>query len=122
MRVDDGVIARQLARAEAADAGQVRDTLARARAARGLTGEEASVLFNVDDRDLLADLFAAAREVKEGIYGRRLVLFAPLYISNLCANECVYCAFRARNPAVARRALSREEIEEEVRALVTRGH
>ena len=76
----------------------------------------------VSDPDLLGELFHAARRVKEAIYGKRLVIFAPLYISNLCANECLYCAFRARNEEVKRRALSQEEIAEEVRHLVEQGH
>ena len=56
-----------------------------------------AVLMNVSDPALLGELFAAAQHVKDTIYGRRLVLFAPLYVSNMCANECTYCAFRARN-------------------------
>jgi 2-iminoacetate synthase len=60
--------------------------------------------------------------VKEHIYGKRLVLFAPLYVSNMCANECTYCAFRARNAAVKRRALSQEEVAREVETLVRQGH
>ena len=51
----------------------------------------------VEDPELLDELFRAARRVKEAIYGKRLVLFAPLYVSNLCGNECLYCAFRACN-------------------------
>ena len=60
--------------------------------------------------------------MKDTIYGRRLVLFAPLYVSNMCGNECTYCAFRARNRALARRALSQEEIAREVRILIDQGH
>ena len=71
---------------------------------------------------LLEEMFAAARHVKNEIYGNRLVLFAPLYISNLCANECLYCAFRARNKALARRALNMEEIARETRTLIEQGH
>ena len=68
------------------------------------------------------ELFDTARQVKETIYGRRLVLFAPLYISNMCANECLYCAFRARNRDVKRRALTQDEIAREVGILVDQGH
>jgi len=60
--------------------------------------------------------------VKDQIYGPRLVLFAPLYVSNMCANDCTYCAFRARNKEVKRRALSQEEIRREVEILVDQGH
>lgn len=64
----------------------------------------------------------AARTVKEKIYGDRLVLFAPLYISNLCRNECLYCAFRASNREITRRWLSQDEIRHEVKNLVDQGH
>jgi 2-iminoacetate synthase len=76
----------------------------------------------VSDPELLGEVFRAARHVKEAIYGNRLVLFAPLYISNLCGNECVYCAFRARNRDLKRRALSQDEIAREVTHLVEEGH
>jgi 2-iminoacetate synthase len=79
-------------------------------------------LMSVSDPELLEGLFHAAREVKERIYGRRLVIFAPLYVSNLCRNDCAYCAFRLRNKDVRRRALTQQEVEREVRALVRQGH
>ena len=67
-------------------------------------------------------MFAAARFVKDEIYGNRLVLFAPLYISNLCKNECSYCAFRAGNTELKRRALTQAEIAAEVKVLIEQGH
>lgn len=76
----------------------------------------------VSDPDLLGEMFLTAKETKEIIYGRRLVLFAPLYISNLCNNECSYCAFRIKNNEVNRRALTQEEIAREVRFLIDQGH
>ncbi len=105
-----------------ADASEVRAVLARAAELKGLEAEEVAVLATVSDPELLAELFQTARQVKETIYGCRLVLFAPLYISNMCKNECLYCAFRARNTEVKRRALSQEEIASEVRVLVEQGH
>jgi 2-iminoacetate synthase len=122
IRPDDEEIERLLARPKRPDSAQVRDVLAKAREARGLTRGEVSVLFGISDPELLAELFAAARAVKDRIYGKRLVLFAPLYISNLCENECVYCAFRARNKAIRRRALTCGEIAKETLALVCQGH
>ncbi|MCX7805016.1 MAG: [FeFe] hydrogenase H-cluster radical SAM maturase HydG [Planctomycetota bacterium] len=100
----------------------VRDVLAKAREAKGLDPEDVAVLSGVSDPDLISEMFSAAKAVKEKIYGRRLVIFAPLYVSNLCGNECLYCAFRARNRAVRRRALSMEEIGRETEALVRQGH
>jgi 2-iminoacetate synthase len=120
--IDEGAIGEVLAARARPDAARVREVLARAREAKGLEMPEVADLAAVSDPDLLGELFAAAREVKERIYGRRLVIFAPLYVSNLCANECLYCAFRAKNAAVRRRALSVEEIEREVRELVAQGH
>ncbi len=104
------------------DAVHVREVLAKAREMQGLDLEDVSVLAGISDPDLLHELFAEAREVKERIYGRRLVLFAPLYVSNLCKNDCVYCAFRVRNREVKRRALTQEEIAREVRILIDQGH
>jgi 2-iminoacetate synthase len=104
------------------DAAAVRDVLAKARQLGGLEAPDVAVLMNVSDPGLLGELFAAAQHVKDTIYGRRLVLFAPLYVSNMCANECTYCAFRARNRDVVRRALSQEEIVDEVRVLIDQGH
>ncbi len=120
--IDENRIAALLESARDADASRVREVLARAREARGLDEESVAVLAGVTDRDLVDELFDAARRVKETIYGNRLVLFAPLYVSNLCANECVYCAFRAGNRAVTRRVLRQEEIAREVRHLVAAGH
>jgi len=96
--------------------------LAKAQALRGLDAEDVAVLASVSDPALLAELFDAARTVKEAIYGRRLVLFAPLYVSNLCGNECLYCAFRATNRAIVRRSLNQDEVAREVRVLVEQGH
>jgi 2-iminoacetate synthase len=77
---------------------------------------------SVQGTDELQELFHTAREVKETIYGLRIVLFAPLYISNLCSNECVYCAFRKSNHGLPRRVLTQEEIRQEVLSLVKQGH
>ena len=105
-----------------ADASHVREVLAKALRLKGLEMAEVAVLMSVSDPELMGELFTAARQVKENIYGRRLVLFAPLYVSNLCHNECLYCAFRARNKAVKRRALTQAEIAQEVQLLVGLGH
>jgi 2-iminoacetate synthase len=104
------------------DPAGVREILAKAGEMKGLSPEEAAVLSSVRDPGLCSELFEAARRVKENIYGKRLVIFAPLYISNLCGNECLYCAFRASNPEVVRRALTQEEIARETGILVDQGH
>jgi 2-iminoacetate synthase len=104
------------------DAAAVRETLAKALELKGLAPDDVATLAAVSDPQLLSELFDAAKKVKEVIYGRRLVLFAPLYISNLCHNECLYCAFRARNKEVKRRALNQNEIRKEIELLVQQGH
>lgn len=104
------------------DRGRVREALARGREMRGLDPEDVAALLAIESEDLREELFAAAKEVKDGIYGRRVVLFAPLYFSNLCSNECLYCAFRKSNREVTRRALSMDEVAAETRALLAQGH
>ncbi len=87
-----------------------------------LEPEEVATLLNVEDPELLEEIFHAARTLKERIYGNRIVLFAPLYIGNDCVNDCVYCGFRTSNKEVYRKTLTFEELRNEVRALVSRGH
>lgn len=97
--IDDERIAAAI-RENAEDAVRVREVLEKAKELKGLNDQEAACLMNVQSPELAEQLFHTARQVKNEIYGRRLVLFAPLYVSNLCANDCTYCAFRAGNPEV----------------------
>lgn len=101
---------------------QVRELLAKARELCGLSMNEVARLSFVESPELLAEIYSTAKGIKEEIYGSRLVLFAPLYISNRCANECTYCAFRATNTTLKRRTLTQEEIAEETRILIRQGH
>ncbi|QAV33923.1 iron-only hydrogenase maturation protein HydG [Fervidobacterium changbaicum] len=87
-----------------------------------LEPEEVATLLNVEDPELLEEIFHAARTLKERIYGNRIVLFAPLYIGNDCINDCVYCGFRTSNREVYRKTLTFEELRNEVKALVSKGH
>lgn len=106
-----------------ADPDQVRLLIAKAREKRGLTVEETAILLCQDQHpELVAEVLEAAREVKEAIYGKRLVFFAPLYISNYCVNNCLYCAYRRDNRELARRRLSPQEIAQQVEALEDQGH
>jgi 2-iminoacetate synthase len=104
------------------DPGRVRGVLAKARELKGLVATDVAALCGIPTPDLAEELFATARQVKEEIYGRRMVLFAPLYISNVCGNDCTYCAFRSANKALARTALSMDGIRADVRELVRQGH
>jgi 2-iminoacetate synthase len=103
------------------DRSAVREALARARELRGLGPVEAATLLRCTDPELQDDLLAAAREIKDAIYGRRIVLFAPLYYSNLCVNNCLYCGFRCEH-SQARRRLSADEVAAETRVLLAQGH
>jgi len=120
--IQDSVIEQTLSHAVRKDRAAVEDIISKALEMKGLDLPDIAVLSTISDPELLARLFDAAKKVKETIYGRRLVLFAPLYISNLCSNECLYCAFRARNKAIKRRVLTQPEIYHEVEELVKQGH
>ncbi len=120
--IDEDRIFAVLKQSRSRDAEYVRKVIAKSLELKGLDEEEVAALIQVSDSDLLGELFAAARKVKEQIYGSRVVMFAPLYISNLCGNECLYCAFRARNKEIKRRALTQDEIREEVGLLIDQGH
>jgi len=96
--------------------------LVKARELKGLNASEAAILLQCRDAAVTEEMFQTARKVKEEIYGKRLVLFAPLYISNLCHNDCLYCAFRVKNKEIKRRALSQAEIRDEILLLERMGH
>ncbi|MDX9974264.1 MAG: [FeFe] hydrogenase H-cluster radical SAM maturase HydG [FCB group bacterium] len=119
--IDEANIGRTLETATA-DPVRVAEILAKARILKGLDADDVATLMAVESPELLKEVFETAKWVKEEIYGRRLVLFAPLYVSNLCHNECLYCAFRKSNTEVKRRALNQEEIAAEVKILVEQGH
>ena len=97
---------------------EVLAILEKAEAAHGLTAEEVAVLLFVEDQDLLDRLFHTAKQIKERIYGKRVVLFAPLYVSNECTNNCLYCGFRHVNNQLERRTLSMDEIRQQVEILL----
>jgi len=122
VNIDEAKIEDILATGMDRDAVRVREVLAKAAEMKGLGMRDIAVLMGISDPEMLGELFSTARKVKEEIYGKRLVLFAPLYISNLCSNDCLYCAFRSRNSDVARRALTQEEIARETKILVDQGH
>ena len=96
--------------------------LEKAAAFRGLTHREAAVLLACDLEDVNQKILDTAVRVKEHIYGTRIVLFAPLYLSNYCVNTCTYCPYHAKNKHIQRKKLTQEEIEREVIALQDLGH
>ena len=109
--------------AEAAGADTGRKTAAVEKAERGerLDYADIATLLYVNEPELMARIYAVAGEIKRKIYGNRIVLFAPLYVSNYCVNNCVYCGFQHCN-AMPRKKLNRAEIQAEVRALERMGH
>mgnify|MGYP004460743477 FL=1 len=89
---------------------------------KGLTHREASVLLACNDKERINRIFDLAQQIKKDFYGNRIVMFAPLYLSNYCVNGCVYCPYHMKNKHIARKKLSQEEVEKEVIALQDMGH
>lgn len=89
---------------------------------KGLTHREASVLLACEDKNVLDRIYKLASEIKHAFYGNRIVIFAPLYLSNYCVNGCVYCPYHAKNKTIPRKKLTQEEIKNEVIALQDMGH
>lgn len=100
----------------------VRSILQKARECKGITHREAAVLLECKDADVIKEIFDIAREIKHKFYGNRIVMFAPLYLSNYCVNGCVYCPYHLKNKNIRRKKLSQEEIRQEVIALQDMGH
>ena len=104
------------------DRALMEDIISKAEECRGLTHREAAVLMECSEPDLLDRVYALARRIKKKLYGNRIVLFAPLYLSDWCINGCVYCPYHAKNKHIPRRKLSQDEIRAEVTALQDLGH
>lgn len=100
----------------------VDEILKKAKLGKGLTHREASVLLACDLDDKNKEIFELAKKIKQDYYGNRIVLFAPLYLSNYCVNGCVYCPYHAKNKHIPRKKLSQEDIAKEVTALQDMGH
>jgi len=105
-----------------ADAGAVREIIAKSLSKQPLSVEETASLLAADDPKLLEQIFDAARQLKRDVYGNRIVLFAPVYVGNNCTNDCLYCAFRRSNEMEIRRTLDEDEIRQQVLALENKGH
>jgi len=120
--IDDNHIESILQRAKNPDPLRVREIIAKAHELKGLTPEEVAVLLQTEDDELIGAILQAAHKIKEDIYGNRLVLFAPLYIANHCANNCLYCGFRRDNKDINRVALTMDQIANEVKVLEREGH
>ena len=122
--IDDGEIRQTLAYAEQNKGNRalIEGILDKAAQCKGLSHREAAVLLDCEIPDLVDRTFRLAEEIKQRFYGNRIVMFAPLYLSNYCVNGCVYCPYHAKNRHIPRRKLTQEEIRAEVIALQDMGH
>jgi len=100
----------------------IEQIIEKASACKGLSHREASVLLECDQEDLNEKMFTMAKKLKQKLYGNRIVMFAPLYLSNYCVNGCVYCPYHHKNKTISRKKLTQAEIEKEVIALQDMGH
>lgn len=100
----------------------IKQILEKARAFKGISHREAAVLLECTQPDIIQEIYSLANEVKHRFYGNRIVMFAPLYLSNHCVNGCVYCPYHAKNRTIHRKKLTQEEIRNEVIALQDMGH
>ncbi|MGL4345132.1 MAG: [FeFe] hydrogenase H-cluster radical SAM maturase HydG [Cellulosilyticaceae bacterium] len=107
---------------QAKDSIRVKEILEKAAQGKGLTHDEAAVLLQIEDEEMVNHCNGLAKQLKERVYGNRVVLFAPLYVSDYCVNNCEYCGYKHSNDALKRRKLTMEELKEEVIALEQLGH
>jgi 2-iminoacetate synthase len=112
----------QLVKETKCDKIAVREIIAKSMNKEPLTVNETAQLLAVNDKDLLEEIYDAARALKKNVYGNRIVIFAPLYIGNHCINDCKYCAFRRSLRTTVRKSLNTDEIIDQVEALEDAGH
>lgn len=106
----------------AQDEASIEEILNKAALGKGLSHREAAVLLECRDKQYTDRIYQIAKDIKHRIYGHRIVMFAPLYLSNYCINGCVYCPYHAKNKVIPRKKLTQEEITREVIALQDMGH
>ena len=104
------------------DAALIDEIIAKAKLRKGLSHREASVLLACELEEKNNEIYALAEQIKKDFYGNRIVMFAPLYLSNYCVNGCVYCPYHYKNKNICRKKLTQEEIRNEVIALQDMGH
>jgi 2-iminoacetate synthase len=119
--IDHDYVEQLLRQNQGASAEEIREILEESKSMKGLTHDQVAKLIHVEDPQLMREIFAVAGSIKQKIYGNRVVMFAPLYISNYCVNNCTYCGYQHQNK-FARRKLKKEEIEQDVKLLEKMGH
>jgi 2-iminoacetate synthase len=120
--LDEKKMEKMLESARGPDDGRLREILRKAERKQGLELEESACLLQITDKKQMELLFKSAGRVKDEIYGNRLVLFAPLYVSDYCVNDCEYCGFHCRNRALKRKSLTTGEIRAETEKIIRMGH
>jgi len=120
--IDEPFIQETLLQTRNPDKNRVREIMAKSLELERLNPDETATLLNCTDEDLWQEMYATGLKIKHKVYGRRIVFFAPLYVSNNCVNSCVYCGYRKENKETVRHRLSPAELEEEIKALVSKGH
>ena len=100
----------------------IDEIIEKAKLRKGITHREASVLLACDNEEKIKEIYALAEQIKKDFYGDRIVMFAPLYLSNYCVNGCVYCPYHLKNKHICRKKLTQEEVKAEVIALQDMGH
>lgn len=112
----------EYARTHKSNRALIEQLIEKAAQYKGLTHREAALLLECDQPELTDRIFHLAKEIKQKFYGNRIVMFAPLYLSNYCVNGCTYCPYHLKNKTIARKKLTQEEIRREVIALQDMGH
>nr|WP_049785099.1 [FeFe] hydrogenase H-cluster radical SAM maturase HydG [Desulfotalea psychrophila] len=120
--IPEEAIASDLRETVDADAAMIHAIIAKSLGKERLLPRETATLLNVRDPELLQDIFRGAEQLKQAVYGNRIVLFAPLYVGNRCINNCSYCGFRSENSNCQRTTLTEQGLQDEVEALIDHGH
>jgi len=120
--IDEAYINETLLKKQKPEKAEIREVIAKSLELQRLEPEETAALLNCTDEELWEEIYTAGLKIKTKVYGRRIVTFAPLYVSNYCVNNCLYCGFRHENQDIHRHSLSTEELQDEIKALVSKGH
>ena len=120
--IDDELIKKQILENRNSEKSRIRDILAKSYDLQRLDPVETAALLDVTDPELLSEMYDTGLKIKQKVYGTRVVTFAPLYCSNHCVNNCLYCGFRNENKAERRRKLELPEIKKEAESLEKAGH
>ncbi len=121
MIIDDKIIYDLLENSKNKTKLDIQKVIEKAKTMVGLSPQDIAILLQVDDQQQMEEIYKIAGDIKSSIYGKRIVMFAPLYVSNYCVNNCIYCGYK-RDNIFQRRKLTQEEIQKEVQVLEKMGH